>query len=101
VSGFRLNYAGLGGVLRSAEMVAEMARRAELVKAQAEATAPYRASDPDPHYQDEFSVEVTDHGGVHGDRAEASVVNSSEHAYLVEFLNGDRTLGRALDAAAG
>ena len=101
MSDFRLNYAGVGELLRSTEMVAEMARRAELVKAEAEVTAPYDPQSAGPHYKDEFFVEVTDHGGIHGDRAEAAVTNNSDHALLVEYLNGDRTLGRALDAAAG
>lgn len=99
MSDFRLNYVGVGEMLRSTEMVAEMARRAELVKAAAEIAAPYDQNSPGPHYKDEFIVEVTDHGGIHGDRAEAAVTNTSGHALAVEFQDGYRTLGRALDAA--
>jgi hypothetical protein len=101
MTSLKLDFVGIGEMLRAPYMVAEMGRRAELVKIEAEATAPFDPSPDGPHYKDQFHVEVTDHGGVHGDRAEGAVTNDSEHAFFVEFLNGDRTLGRALDAAAG
>lgn len=103
--GFTPSYTGIGDMLRSPEMVAEMVKRMERVKAKAELTAPYDPNSTDgTHYKDSFHVESTDHGGEHHDRAEATCYNDDNAAVFVEFLpvkNGPphRTLGRALDAA--
>jgi hypothetical protein len=103
VSTFRPSYRGIGELLTAEFLQAEMVRRAELVKAEAEATAP----DYTPHgvgYKYEF--EVT--GGIKESkkgtkRAVGRVTNHSGHAIWVEFggqnTPAHRTLGRALDAA--
>lgn len=101
---FQASYRGIGELLRSAEMEAEMVRRAEKVKAAAEAIAPY---DPDStdgtHYKDAFRVESTRRGGLHQDRAAASVVNDDDAAFFIEFGNRNiprkRVLGNAMHAA--
>lgn len=107
MAGFVPSYVGIGEMLRADYMVAEMGARMERVKVEAEATAPYDPNSTDgDHYKDDFHVEVTDHGGVHHDRAEASCINTNNAAVFVEFGNGvggppQRTLGRALHAASG
>jgi hypothetical protein len=101
---FSADYHGIGELLNSAEVEAEMVRRAELLMAAAVASAPFDAKDRDlAHYKDSFHLEHGKHRGVHHDRAEAAVVNDSPHAVYVEYGTGDtpkhRTLGHAIDAA--
>jgi hypothetical protein len=101
---FKPNHAGIGEMLRSDFMEAEMARRAGKVLAVCEATAPYDpAIDGDVHYRDQFRVESTRAGGVHKDRAEATVINDHPASFQIEMGTGDtpkhRTMGRAIDAA--
>lgn len=100
-SQFNASYPGIGDMLKSPEMQAEMMRRAEKVKARAEATAPYDPTSKDgTHYRDSFAVVATPRE----DRAQASVVNTDAAAFYIEWgsktVNKYRTLGRALDAAA-
>jgi hypothetical protein len=102
-------------VLNAPFMEVEMRRRAELVKAHAEAHAPYDADDSDgQHYRDAFEVSSGRHGGAKKDRAYGRVTNDDPAAVFVEYgrpagvdKNGKpypaqarhRTLGNALDAA--
>lgn len=100
MSSFSANFAGIGEMLRSDFIKDEMDRRAKKVKAQAEATAPVHTGE----YKDSFTsrVEVKPTGaGRSGKvpRAVGVVENTSAHANLVEFVDGYRTLGKALDAA--
>lgn len=100
-SEFTPDYEGIGEMLRSEEMQAEMIRRAELGKAYAEATAPYDPTDRDgDHYKDHFSVRP----GKRKDRASADLVNDHEAAFQIEWGTTDtprhRTLGKALDVMA-
>lgn len=100
---FDADFKGIGDMLCSPEMQANMKARADRVAARAEATAPY---DPDSkdgtHYRDAFSVES---GVTTGKtrRAYGSVVNSDDAAFQIEHGTSKtpkhRTLGRALDAA--
>lgn len=96
---FRLDYAGMGEFLRGADMLAMVAQHGEAVKARAEAIAPFDASDPGPHYKDSFELEVAVRPGKHP-RACATVKNTSDHAFYIEFGNSKtprhRTLGKAL-----
>jgi len=103
MSVFRASYSGIGELLRSDFMQAEMRRRAEKVKDLAQATAP----DAPPYgvgYKYEFEVtsgiKVSKRGTK---RAYGRVTNHSEHAIWVEFggenTPAHRTLGRALRAA--
>jgi hypothetical protein len=101
---FKGNYRGLGELLKSPEMEAEMLRRAEAVKARAESTAPFDPKSRDgTHYRDAFRVESSRDGGQHHDRAVARVVNDDPAAFQIEYGTSDtprhRTLGKALDAA--
>jgi hypothetical protein len=104
VTTYRHDYAAFDEhVLCAPFMVAEMLRRAELVKARAEATAPYDATSTDgTHYRDSFSVSA----GVRVEktrRAYGRVSNDDAAALFVEFGTEHnprhRTLGNALDAA--
>lgn len=101
-STYHHDYSAFGvHVLRSPWMLAEMGRRAEKVKARAEATAPYDPDDPDgTHYKDSFDAEAL----IEGDRARGRVRNTDlPTAIFVEFGANHtpryRTLGNALDAA--
>lgn len=103
MSTYKPSYRGIGELLTSEFMQAEMLRRAEKVKAAAEAIAP----DAPPYgvgYKYEFKVE----GGIKESkkgtkRAVGRVTNDSEHAIWVEYggqqTPAHRTLGRALNAA--
>lgn len=98
---FNASYEGLGELLQAEFVRAELVRRAEKVKAAAEAIAP----DAPPYgvgYKYEFEVSSgTQHHLT--TRAFARVSNHSRHALFVEFGGQStpkhRTLGRALDAA--
>lgn len=100
---FRASYSGIGELLRSDFMQAEMRRRAEKVKALAESTAP----DAPPYgvgYKYQFEVTSGIKTSKRGTkRAYGRVTNHSEHAIWVEFggenTPAHRTLGRALRAA--
>lgn len=100
---FKANYAGIGELLRSAEMQAAMLAKAEQVKAAAEADAPYDDKDRNgDHYRDHFSARagVEDRAG---GRAVGIVENDSPIAFHVEYgtVHNDahHTMTRALDAA--
>lgn len=91
-------YEGVGEMLRSDFIQAEMRRRASLGKDFAEATAPYDPASTDgPHYKELFRVEDTPRK----DRACASLVNDDPAALHIEFGTSDtpahHTLTRALD----
>jgi hypothetical protein len=96
---FNASYRGIGEMLKSPEIEAEMVRRAEKVKAQAEATAPVDTG----QYKASFSVRSSRRGGVKKDRASATVLNDSPESFYVEYGASHtpryRTLGKALDAA--
>jgi hypothetical protein len=99
---FTPDYNGIGQMLRSDFIEAEMFRRAKKVLEAAEAAAPY---DPKSitHYRDAFRLQVNSRGGVHHDRAVASVVNDDPAAFFIEYGTSKtpqhRTLRNALDAA--
>lgn len=85
---FNASYRGIGEMIRSIEMEAEMVRRAEKIKARAEAIAPVGKPPDDKHpgrYKASFHVSSTKRGGVHHDRAEATVTNDSPEAFYVEY----------------
>lgn len=95
---FKMDPVGIGEMLRSAEMQAEMHRHADRGKEFAEATAPIDPTSTDgPHYKELFRVE--DHPKE--DRARASLVNDDPAALWIEFGTSDtpahHTLTRALD----
>jgi hypothetical protein len=96
---FRASFSGIGKMIRSPGMQAEMRRRAEKVKAVAEATAPAESGE----YKGSFRVTSGARGGWKEDRAYGRVTNTSEHAFYVEFGTSKtpkhETLRRALRAA--
>jgi hypothetical protein len=86
-------------------MQAEMRRRAELVKARAEASAPVDRTGPHPgRYKQSFRVTSGVREGKTR-RAFGRVTNDAPEAILVEYGSRNnprhRTLGKALDAATG
>lgn len=93
-----VSFQGVGDMLRSAEVQAEMERRAGLVRDLAEATAPFDPSNA-THFKDAFHVEARPKH----DRACAAVVNDDDAAWQIELGTSDtpahRTLTRSLDAA--
>lgn len=100
---FKLNYSGVGEMLRSPEMQAEMLRRVKRMQAYAEATAPYDAADKDgDHYRDHFSVEsgVQHHKT---SRAYGRLTNDHVAAVSIEFgtskTPAHHTMLRSIDAA--
>ena len=103
------SYEGIGQMLRSDFLKAEMARRGAAVLAQCIATAPvYHGDWVDPHrgrYKDSFSMTTTSAGGWKGDRAAAIIENSAPEARWVEFGTGRQrahhTMLNALMSAAG
>jgi len=102
---FNASYKGLGELLVAEFIRAEMVRRAEKVKARAEATAP----DYTPFgegYKYEFEVVAGTKRSKKGTRrAVATVRNRSHHALWVEMGGQNtpkhRTLGKALSEAGG
>lgn len=88
-----LSYEGLGEMLNSPWMEAEMRRRMENAQALAVSIAPVGDPSEDSHsgrYKDSFSVDSGVHGGVHSDRAWAELVNDAPEALYVEYGNRGR-----------
>jgi hypothetical protein len=103
-----LDYRGIGEMLRSVEMEAEMRRRAERALAFAEAIAPVGDPSSDPHsgrYAASFRVTSSRRGGFKHDRASAVLENDSPEAYMVEYGNRNvekhRILAKSIDAMRG
>ena len=96
---FRASYKGIGKMIRSPEMQAEMRRRAEKVAAAAEAAAPVESGD----YKGSFKVTSGARGGSRKNRAFGRVTNTSSHAVYVEYgtskVRARHTLRDALRAA--
>lgn len=92
-----ISYGGIGEMLKSAAMQAEMERRANLGKDFAEGIAPFDEHDGD-HYKDHFSVEPRPRH----DRACAALVNDDPAAFQIEHGTSNspahHTLTRSLDA---
>ena len=88
VTKFDVDYHGIGEMLKSHDVRAELTGRAEKVLAQAKSTAPVVSGD----YQSGLHiVQLTT------DRAVVEVQGGSDHDWEVEAATGN--LGRALDAA--
>lgn len=105
MSKYQQSYRGIGDMLSMPAVQAEMLRRAEKVKALAEAAAPVYETGPHPgRYKAAFEVS----SGVRrvpSRRAYARVTNTAPEALFVEYGNVNtpkhRTLGRALLEGAG
>lgn len=88
------DYSGTGQIMNSPEMVEVMRAKAELGNGFAESISPERTGD----YKGSFEVTADSGGGIRGDRAEAQIVNSSDHAVNVEWQDGYKVLTRTLGA---
>lgn len=84
---FKMSTKGVGQLLRSPMIQAEMLRRAELIKSVAETIAPVGGpSDPHPGaYKAAFYTSSTARGGRRRDRATATVGNAAYYARFVEY----------------
>ncbi len=86
--GFEGSYEGIGEMLNSDWMIAEMVKRGEAVKERAKELAPeYEGTDKDEHrgrYKRSFFVHGYAHGGQNNDRAVAVIGNDSPEAIFVE-----------------
>ncbi|MFD7661080.1 HK97 gp10 family phage protein [Streptomyces sp. NPDC059788] len=84
---FRMKKRGVGELLRSPQIEAEMRRRAEVIKTAAVTIAPVGgSSDPHPgNYKSSFDVTSTRRGGQRRDRATATVRNGAYYARFVEY----------------
>lgn len=107
---FTMYRSGVGELLRSEMVEAELKRRGELIKAAAVATAPVGIPPDDKHpglYRDSFHVLSTRQGGRRRDRAVVTVINPVPYARWVEYGNGrpdapaHHTLLRAAHAGGG
>jgi hypothetical protein len=88
MSTFEASYHGIGEMIRSEFMLAEMARRGSNIFAVAVATAPVGHLPRDMHagrYKASFGMELNRRGGIHNDRAEAKVTNDAFEAIFVEY----------------
>ena len=100
------SYSGLGEMIRSGFMEAEMRGRADRVAALARAIAPVYEGPDDPHrgrYKGSFVVSSTSRGGWRKNRASGIVTCTDPAALEIEFgtseHHGHHVLRRALAAA--
>lgn len=85
---FRMKNKGVGELLKSPMIQAEMLRRGGVIKSTAEAISPVgeAAHDHSPgHYKASWEVTSTRRGGRRRDRATATVSNSAYYARWVEY----------------
>jgi hypothetical protein len=90
MSSFDASYAGIGKMIRSDYMLAEMMRRGRKVMEEAIATAPVGKTKNDKHsgrYKASFELRGTHHGGWSRNRAMATVANTAPEAIYVEYGN--------------
>jgi hypothetical protein len=92
---YEMNIAGTNELMNGPEMVAVLRAAAEDGAVYAAGIAPRDTSE----YAEAFRVETATKAGPKHDRAEARLVNDSDHATMVEFVNhgGERVLGRTVD----
>lgn len=85
---FRMSRKGVGQLLRSPQVEAEMLRRANVIKGVAVGISPVGTSAWDPHpgqYKASWQVSSTRRGGRRRDRATATVSNTAYYARFVEY----------------
>lgn len=86
---FKMKKKGVGQLLRSPMVQAEMLRRAEVIRDVAVAISPVDVGGPHPgHYKESWEVDSTSRGGRRRDRAVGYVRNTSYYARWVEYGNG-------------
>jgi hypothetical protein len=104
---FKMSRKGVGELLRSEMVRADMVRRAELIKSAAEAIAPVGGpSDPHPgRYKESFYVRSRTRGGKRRNRATATVGNRAYYARWIEYgserVTAHHVLLRAAQAGGG
>ena len=81
----KLKRKGVGQMLRSPAMEAEMLRRAERIKSVAVATSPVYRGPTGGHYKASWTAKSNKRGGRNRDRATATVRNHSYYARWVEY----------------
>lgn len=85
-SKFRGNYAGIGEMIKSPEMVRAMEHIANQIKDHAVAAAPVsRKSKHSGRYKNSFSVSSGPDGGWRKNRAYGRVSNTAPEAFYVEY----------------
>lgn len=98
---FKANYRGVGELLKSEFMAAEMVRRAEKAKNRAEEIAPKKSGG----FSSSFYVTGSRHGGIKNDRARGVLGSDHPAAIPIELGTNDtkvhRTLRRAMLEAMG
>lgn len=104
---FKMSKKGVGQLLRSRMIQADMLARAERIEAAAVALAPV-GGPGDPHpgaYKASFTVTTTARGGRRKDRATATVRNTAYYARWVEYgtekVRAHHVLLRAAQAGGG
>ncbi|MGY1439533.1 HK97 gp10 family phage protein [Streptomyces reniochalinae] len=104
----RLNRRGVGELLRSPQVEADMLRRANAIKATAVGMSPVGEAARDPHpgqYKASWHTSSTRRGGRRRDRATATVYNTAPHARFVEYgterVHAHHVLLRAAQAGGG
>lgn len=86
---FKMKRKGVGQLLRSPMIQAEMLRRAEVIKDVAVSISPVDVGGPHPgHYKESWEADSTSRGGRNRDRAVGYVRNSAYYARWVEYGNG-------------
>lgn len=83
---FKMNRKGVGQLLRSPGVQAEMLRRANVIKGIAVALSPVYEKGPHAgHYKSSWETDSTSRGGRRRDRAVAVVRNTAYYARWVEY----------------
>jgi hypothetical protein len=96
---YESNISGTNDLMTSEEMLALMVAAAQAGMSYAQRISPVDTGE----YVESFRVEGEIRGGPARNRAEARLVNDSDHAADVEWRNhgGERVLGRTVDAIEG
>lgn len=85
---FKMSNKGVGELLRSPGVQAEMLRRADLIKSIAESISPVGPAARDPHpgkYKASWRTSSRARGGRRKNRATATVWNTAPYARFVEY----------------
>lgn len=82
---FKMSRKGVGELLRSPMVQAEMLRRAEVIKGVAVGISPVYEGPTGGHYKASWETSSTARGGRRRDRATATVRNGSYYARWVEY----------------
>lgn len=94
------SYGKFNPLLNTPELVEVLRQIAEKGIPIAIAMSPVGNPSSDPHageYKASFIVEAGAHGGIHEDRAEAQLINTSDHAVNVEWQDNYHVLSRTLE----